>query len=159
MLALGLTFLICRFIVSSKLGRVLLALRDAESRVRFLGYSVTYAKLFVFTVSAMLAGLAGALFVPQVGIINPSEFSPANSIEIAIWVAAGGRGTLVGAILGSVIVNAGKTWLTSTFPETWLFVLGALFILVTLVFPSGVVGFARQVREWRKRRLAVTAGE
>jgi urea transport system permease protein len=149
--ALGLAFLLCRLIVGSKLGRVLLALRDAESRVRFLGYSVTGAKLFVFTVSAVLAGLAGALYVPQIGIINPSEFSPGNSIEIAIWVAVGGRGTLVGAILGAGLVNAAKTWLTGAAPELWLFVLGALFILVTLALPKGVVGL---VRQWRGQRPA-----
>jgi urea transport system permease protein len=157
--ALGLAFLLCRFIVGSKLGRVLLALRDAESRVRFLGYSVTNAKLFVFTVSAVLAGLAGALYVPQVGIINPSEFSPANSIEIAIWVAVGGRGTLVGAILGAGLVNAAKTWLTGAAPELWLFVLGALFIVVTLLLPKGVVGLVRQWRERRPAALPVPAGE
>jgi urea transport system permease protein len=145
-LALGLGFLVCRFIVTSKLGRVLLALRDAEARVRFLGYSVEGAKLFVFTVSAVLAGIAGALYVPQVGIINPSEFAPANSIEIAIWVAIGGRGTLVGAILGAVLVNGGKTWLTSAASELWLFVLGALFVLGTLAFPKGIVGAMRQLR-------------
>ena len=137
---LGIAYLVCRFITHSKLGRVLLAVRDAESRLRFLGYSVTRAKLFVFTVSAVLAGIAGALYVPQVGIINPSEFSPGNSIEIAIWVSVGGRGTLVGAILGAVLVNLAKTWLTGAVPEIWLFFLGSLFVLSTLVFPSGVVG-------------------
>ncbi|MFI4987852.1 MAG: urea ABC transporter permease subunit UrtC, partial [Alphaproteobacteria bacterium] len=116
-LALGITFLLCRFIVTSKLGRVLLAIRDAEPRVRFLGYSVTNAKLFVFTVSAMVAGLAGALYVPQVGIINPSEFSPGNSIEVAIWVAVGGRGTLGGAIIGAIMVNLAKTYFTDAAPE------------------------------------------
>src|SRR6266478_3956248 len=144
--ALGLGYLLCRFITSSKLGRVLLALRDAESRVRFLGYSVTNAKLFVFTVSAVLAGIAGALYVPQVGIINPSEFSPGNSIEIAIWVSVGGRGTLAGAILGAGLVNLAKTWLTSAAPEIWLFILGGLFILTTLVFPRGIVGIFRRLR-------------
>jgi urea transport system permease protein len=144
--ALGLGYLLCRFITTSKLGRVLLAIRDAESRLRFLGYSVTNAKLFVFTVAALLAGLAGALYVPQVGIINPSEFSPGNSIEIAIWVSVGGRGTLVGAIIGAVLVNSAKTWLTGAAPETWLFVLGALFVLVTLVFPNGLVGLMRRLR-------------
>src|SRR5712691_649258 len=127
-LALGLGYLLCRFITSSKLGRVLLALRDAESRVRFLGYSVTDAKLFVFTVSAVLAGIAGALYVPQVGIINPSEFSPGNSIEIAIWVSVGGRSTLSGAIVGAVLVNLAKTWLTTAAPEIWPFFLGGLFV-------------------------------
>jgi urea transport system permease protein len=142
--ALGIAYLFCRVITLSKLGRVLLALRDAESRVRFLGYSVTNAKLLVFTISAVLAGIAGALYVPQVGIINPSEFSPGNSIEVAIWVSVGGRGTLVGAILGAGVVNMAKTWLTSAAPETWLFVLGGLFVLSTLVFPHGIVGmFAR----------------
>jgi len=143
---LGIAYLLCRLITASKLGRVLLALRDAESRVRFLGYSVTNAKLFVFTVSAVLAGIAGALYVPQVGIINPSEFSPGNSIEIAIWVSVGGRGTLAGAILGAGLVNIAKTWLTSAAPEIWLFILGGLFILTTLVFPRGVVGILRQLR-------------
>jgi urea transport system permease protein len=158
--ALGLGFLVCRYVTASKLGRVLLALRDAESRVRFLGYSVTNAKLFLFTLSAVLAGIAGALYVPQVGIINPSEFSPGNSIEIAIWVSVGGRGTLVGAIVGAVLVNSAKTWLTGAAPETWLFVLGALFILTTLVFPRGIVGLLRPRSRIRARAAAVVpAGE
>src|SRR5713226_1402087 len=157
---LGIAYLFCRFITTSKLGRVLLALRDTESRVRFLGYSVTNAKLFVFTVSAVLAGIAGALYVPQVGIINPSEFSPGNSIEIAIWVSVGGRGTLSGAIVGAVLVNLAKTWLTGVAPETWLFFLGALFVLTTLVFPRGIVGLLRQARWTRARATAgVPAGE
>ena len=117
-----------------------MAIRDAESRVRFLGYSVTNAKLFVFTVSAILAGIAGALYVPQVGIINPSEFSAANSILIVIWVALGGRGTLVGAALGAIIVSLAQTLLTSWFPDAWLFFLGAMFILVTIGLPNGVLG-------------------
>jgi urea transport system permease protein len=159
-LALGLGYLACRFITTSKFGRVLLALRDAESRVRFLGYSVTNAKLFVFTISAVLAGIAGALYVPQVGIINPSEFSPGNSIEIAIWVSIGGRGTLLGAIVGAVLVNLAKTWLTGAAPETWLFVLGALFVLTTLVFPRGLVGLLRDPNMFRPRGPAsVPAGE
>src|SRR5438034_1527953 len=137
---LGIAYLLCRFITASKLGRVLLALRDAESRVRFLGYSVTNAKLFVFTVSAVLAGIAGALYVPQVGIINPSEFSPGNSVEIAIWVSVGGRGTLAGAILGAGLVNGAKSFFTVAFPEYWLFALGAIFIVVTLFMPRGVLG-------------------
>ena len=156
--ALGLSFLACRLIVASKLGRVLLAVRDAEDRVRFLGYSVAHAKLFVFTISAILAGIAGALYVPQVGIINPSEFSPANSIEIAIWVAVGGRGTLVGAILGAGVVNLLKTWLTGAAPETWLFVLGALFILVTLVVPYGFTGLTRHFK-FRRRPVPAPAAE
>jgi len=160
LVALGLGYLLCRFITSSKLGRVLLALRDAESRVRFLGYSVTNAKLFVFTVSAILAGIAGALYVPQVGIINPSEFSPGNSIEVAIWVSVGGRGTLSGAVIGAILVNAAKTWLTGAAPETWLFVLGALFVSTTLVFPRGIVGLLRQARWTRLHAPAtVPAGE
>src|SRR6185369_11306562 len=146
---LALSFLVCRFIVASRLGRILLAVRDAESRVRFLGYSVTNAKLFAFTVSAVLAGIAGALYVPQVGIINPGEFSPANSIEIAIWVAVGGRGTLAGAALGAVVVNAAKTWLTGAAPELWLFVIGALFIAVTLLFPTGLFGLIDRLKARR----------
>jgi urea transport system permease protein len=138
--ALVLSYLLCQRIVSSKLGRVIVAIRDAESRVRFLGYSVTHYKLFVFTVSAMLAGLAGALYVPQVGIINPSEFSPAASIEAVIWVAVGGRGTLYGAVIGAFLVNGVKTFLTSSLPELWLYVLGGLFIAVTLFLPRGLVG-------------------
>jgi urea transport system permease protein len=139
-LALGLGFLACRLIVASKLGRVLVGIRDAESRTRFLGYRVEHYKLFVFVVSAVLAGVAGALYVPQVGIINPGEFSPANSIEIVVWVALGGRGTLYGAVLGAILVNFAKTWLTGALPEVWLYALGALFIVVTLVLPRGVVG-------------------
>jgi len=158
-LALGLGFLLCRVITTGKFGRLLLALRDAESRVRFLGYSVTHAKLFVFTTSGVLAGAAGALYVPQVGIINPSEFSPGNSIEIAIWVAVGGRGTLTGAIVGAVLVNSAKTWLTSAAPETWLFVLGALFILTTLIFPRGLIGLLRFPGKIQPTAPQVTAGE
>jgi urea transport system permease protein len=157
-LALGLGFLACRAIVSSKLGRVLLALRDAEPRVRFLGYSVEYTKLFVFTLSAVIAGIAGALYVPQIGIINPSEFSPANSIEIAIWVAVGGRGTLVGAIIGAVLVSAAKTWLTGALPEAWLFVQGGLFILVTLAFPKGILGLMGQLKFRRGKDAALVEG-
>jgi urea transport system permease protein len=157
--AMGASFLVCRLIVASKLGRVLLALRDAEARVRFLGYSSEHAKLFAFTVSAVLAVIGGALYVPQVGIINPSEFSPANSIEIAIWVAVGGRGTLVGALVGAVAVNLLKSWLTGEVPEAWLFVLGGLFILVTLVFPRGLVGLAQQLKGLRQPIAAVGAGK
>jgi urea transport system permease protein len=136
-LALAFGLLLGRWITTSRFGKVLLAVRDAESRTRFLGYKVEGYKLFVFTVSAMLAGLAGALYVPQIGIINPGEFSPAQSIEIAIWVAVGGRGTLVGAILGAVVVNLAKTWLTGAAPELWLFFLGGLFVTVTLFLPRG----------------------
>jgi urea transport system permease protein len=139
-IALGLGLLLTRYVVATKLGRVMMAVRDAEPRVRFLGYSVTSVKLFAFVLSAMLAGLAGALYVPQIGIINPSEFSPGNSIEVAIWVAVGGRGTLVGAVVGAVAVSAAKTYLTGAFPQAWLYFLGGLFILVTLLMPKGLVG-------------------
>jgi urea transport system permease protein len=143
-------YVICRYIVSSRLGRVLVAIRDAESRTRFLGYRVEYYQLFVFTLSAMLAGVAGALYVPQVGIINPSEFTPANSIELVIWVAIGGRGTLYGAVLGAILVNYAKTYLTSAFPEAWLYALGALFILVTIFLPKGIVGI---ISAWKVRKI------
>jgi urea transport system permease protein len=146
-----LVYLISRAVVSSKLGRLLIAVRDAESRVRFLGYSVTNAKLFVFTLSAMIAGIAGALYVPQVGIINPGEFSPAKSIEMAIWVAVGGRGTLFGAIVGAFTVNGARTYLTGVAPEIWLFFLGALFILVTLAMPKGLLGVYRSIRSGEMR--------
>jgi len=139
-IAVVIGYLICRFIVDSRLGRVIIAIRDAESRARFLGYRVEYYKLFVFTVSAVLAGVAGALYVPQVGIINPSEFSPANSIEIVIWVALGGRGTLVGPIIGALAVNYAKSYFTGALPEVWLFMLGGLFIFSTLFLPKGIVG-------------------
>ncbi len=152
---LGGGYLICRFIITSKLGRLLPAIRDAESRVRFLGYSVAHCKLFVFVVSGILAGLAGALYVPQVGIINPSEFSPANSIEIAVWVAVGGRGTLYGPILGALLVNVMKTYLTGAVPDIWLFFLGALFILVTLFFPKGIVGWFKPRRGESERLHSV----
>jgi urea transport system permease protein len=150
---LAIAYLVCRYVTRSKLGRVLLALRDAESRVRFLGYSATNAKLLVFTLSAVLAGLAGALYVPQIGIINPSEFSPANSIEIAIWVSVGGRGTLVGAAIGAVLVNLAKTWLTGALPEVWLFFLGGLFVASTLIFPRGVIGLLQQLRGLRRPQV------
>jgi urea transport system permease protein len=152
MLALMIGFLICRAIVASKFGKVLVAIRDAESRTRFLGYRVESYKLFVFTLSACMAGVAGALYVPQVGIINPSEFSPANSIEAVLWVAVGGRGTLTGAILGAVIVNYGKTFFTSgPLAPYWLFMLGGLFVAVTLLLPAGIVGTAQQwLARWRK---------
>ena len=139
-LALAATYAACRFIVASRAGRVLRAIRDAESRTRFLGYRVESYKLAVFVFSALLAGIAGALYVPQVGIINPSEFEPINSIEVVIWVAVGGRGTLVGAAAGAVLVNYAKTYLTGAFPELWLYVLGGIFVLVTLLLPAGVMG-------------------
>ncbi len=133
-------FLLCRWLVGSKFGRVLVGIRDAESRTRFLGYRVEHYKLAVFTLSAVIAGIAGALYVPQVGIINPGEFSPANSIEIVIWVALGGRGTLWGAALGAVLVNFTKTYFTGAAPEYWTYILGAMFVLVTLFLPAGVAG-------------------
>jgi urea transport system permease protein len=146
-LALALCFVIARKIVSSKLGRILVSIRDAESRTRFLGYRVEHYKLFVFVVSAAMAGVAGALYVPQVGIINPSEFSPENSIETVIWTAFGGRGTLWGAALGAIVINAAKSWFTGLMPDAWLFMLGGLFIIVTLFMPKGLAGvFAG----WRK---------
>ncbi len=156
---LGLSYLICRFIVTSKLGRLLPAIRDSESRVRFLGYSVTHSKLFVFAVSGVIAGLAGALYVPQVGIINPSEFSPANSIEVAIWVAVGGRGTLFGAIPGAVLVNGAKSYLTGAAPEVWLFFLGGLFILVTLFLPRGIAGLLQAGENAPGRSVPVLEGK
>ncbi|MBI3525373.1 MAG: urea ABC transporter permease subunit UrtC [Betaproteobacteria bacterium] len=140
------TLLLGRYLVTSKLGRVLAAIRDAESRVMFLGYNPLWYKLFVWTLSAMLCALAGALYVPQVGIINPGEMSPANSIEIAIWAAVGGRGTLIGPVLGAFLVNLAKSWFTVAFPEYWLFFLGLLFILVTLFLPQGMVGLWRKLR-------------
>ena len=158
--ALIVAFLICRAIVTSKLGKVLIAVRDAESRTRFLGYRVESYKLFVFTLSACMAGVAGALYVPQVGIINPSEFAPGNSIEAVIWVAVGGRGTLTGAALGAVVVNYAKTFFTSgSLAPYWLFMLGALFILVTLLLPKGIVGtFNAWWGPWRAGRDADAAG-
>jgi urea transport system permease protein len=159
-LALIATFLICRAVVTSKLGKVLIAIRDAESRTRFIGYRVESYKLFVFTLSACMAGVAGALYVPQVGIINPSEFAPGNSIEAVIWVAVGGRGTLIGAALGAIVVNYAKTVFTSgPLAPYWLFMLGALFILVTLLLPKGIVGtFHDWWRPWRTAVIADEAG-
>jgi urea transport system permease protein len=142
--ALAATYAACRKIVESRAGRVVLAIRDAESRTRFLGYPVESYKLWLFVFSAIVAGIAGALYVPQVGIINPSEFAPINSIEAVIWVAVGGRGTLYGAIAGAVLVNYLKTWLTGAFPEIWLFALGGLFVLVTLFLPRGIIGLLRR---------------
>jgi urea transport system permease protein len=146
-LALGLW--LASSIVNSKLGKVLIAIRDAESRTRFIGYRVAQYKTVIFTVSASMAGVAGALYVPQVGIINPSEFSASNSIEAVIWVAVGGRGTLVGAIVGAVAVNWGKTWFTGAFPEAWLFALGALFVAGPLLLPKGIIG---TLSEWLAKK-------
>jgi urea transport system permease protein len=144
------SFLFARWLVQSKFGRVLQAIRDAESRVMFSGYSPTPYKLSIWVISAVMCGIAGALYVPQVGIINPSEMSPANSIEMAVWAAVGGRATLIGPIVGAFLVNGAKSWLTVTAPEFWLYFLGALFICVTLFLPQGVVGFFQKIT--RKRQ-------
>lgn len=150
-LALAGGYVLCRYLVRSHFGKVLIAIRDAETRVRFTGYRAENYKLVAFVVSACLAGIAGALYVPQVGIINPSEFSPANSIEIIVWVAVGGRGTLAGAALGAVLVNYAKTYFTSGFlAPYWLFMLGGLFVAVTLFLPKGILG---TFLEWRAKRL------
>lgn len=139
-LALTLGYGLCRIIIASRLGRLAVAIRDAEMRTRFIGYRVEWFKLALFVFSAMLAGIAGALYVPQVGIINPGEFSPLNSIELVIWVAVGGRGTLYGAIIGALLVNYAKSLFTGVLPDEWLYALGALFVLVTLFLPKGVMG-------------------
>jgi urea transport system permease protein len=146
--ALALGYLACRALVKSRLGRVAVAIRDTEDRTRFIGYKVEHVKLAIFTFSAVLAGIAGALYVPQVGIINPGEFAPLNSIEVVIWVAMGGRATLYGAVLGAIGVNYAKTWFTAAFPEVWLFALGGLFVLVTLLLPRGIAGL------WRRKEDA-----
>jgi len=153
-LALAAGYVAARAITASRLGKVLVSVRDAEARARFLGYRVVGYKLFVFTVSGLMAGVAGALYVPQVGIINPGEFAPANSIEIVIWVAVGGRGTLIGAALGALLVNLAKTVFTSVAPNEWLYALGALFILVPLFLPKGVLG---EAAAWWDRRQAPAA--
>jgi len=145
--------LLCRWIVASRLGRVLQAVRDSEARLMFIGYNPLWFKLFVWTLSAVLCAIAGALYVPQVGIINPSEMSPANSIEMVVWVAVGGRGTLLGAILGAFAVNGLKSWFTAAFPDLWLFALGLLFILVTLLMQKGLLG----LRLPRRPRRAAAA--
>jgi urea transport system permease protein len=139
-LALAASYLTCRYVITSRAGRVVQAVRDAESRARFIGYRVENYKLWVFVLSALIAGLAGALYVPQIGIINPGEFQPANSIEVVIWVAIGGRGTLYGAVAGAVLVNYAKTYFTAALPSFWLYALGALFVAVTLFLPRGIVG-------------------
>ena len=150
-LALAGAYLSCRLITQSRLGKLCRAIRDQEDRARFIGYQVEEAKLWIFTFSAMLAGIAGALYVPQVGIINPTEFSPLASIEIVIWVAVGGRASLYGAVLGAVMINYAKSYLTAAFPDAWLFGLGALFVLVTLFLPDGVAG-ALQSKQWGRKR-------
>ncbi|MDX2104716.1 MAG: urea ABC transporter permease subunit UrtC [Alphaproteobacteria bacterium] len=157
---LAATFGLARWLVGSTYGKVLVAIRDAESRTRFLGYRVEHHKLLVFTLSAMLAGIAGALYVPQVGIINPSEFAPTNSIEAVVWVAVGGRGTLVGAALGAVVVNALKTvFTTGALAPYWLFALGGLFVLVTLALPQGILGLLERRRAAKSTAVSPKAAE
>jgi len=151
-ISLILSYIACRMVVTSRLGRVALAIRDTESRTRFMGYDVDGIKLWVFVLSAVIAGIAGALYVPQVGIINPGEFAPLNSIEIVVWVALGGRATLFGAIVGALIINYAKSWFTVEFPEVWLFALGGLFVLSTMYFPQGVIGFVSE--KWQQLRKA-----
>ncbi len=153
-LLLALAYLASRYIMNSRLGRVLLSIRDGESRTRFLGYRTEYFKVAVFVYSALLAALAGIMYVPQVGIINPGEFSPLNSIEIVVWVAVGGRGTLYGAVVGALLVNYAKTRFTAVMPDAWLFALGALFVYVTLLLPQGVTGWVSQ----RLARLRQSGG-
>ena len=148
---LVLAFLGARAIVTSKLGRVVTAVRDGETRLMFLGYSPLGYKLFIWTVSAILCGIAGALYVPQVGIINPGEMSPGNSIEMAIWVAVGGRGTLIGPIIGAFAVNGAKSFFTANFPEYWLFFLGLIFVLVPLLLPRGIMGLIEVVLHRKDR--------
>ncbi|MBC8187138.1 MAG: urea ABC transporter permease subunit UrtC [Proteobacteria bacterium] len=144
LISLSIAYVICRLITASRFGRVVVSIRDAEDRTRFLGYRVEYYKLWIFVFSAMIAGIAGALYVPQVGIINPGEFAPLFSIELVIWVAIGGRGTLYGAIAGAILINFAKTQLTGIFPEAWIFVLGGIFVLGTLYLPRGIVGLGRR---------------
>ena len=139
-IALALGVLVTAMVTGSHLGKLMIAVRDAESRTRFIGYRPEHVKLFAFVLSAVMAGIAGALYVPQVGIINPGEFAPANSIEVVVWTAVGGRGTIIGPIIGALLVNAGKSWFTGVLPEIWLFALGGLFVLVTLFLPKGVLG-------------------
>lgn len=159
--ALALTFgyLLCRYLMRLRLGKVTIAIRDAESRTRFMGYRVEYFKLAIFTVAAMLAGVAGALYVPQVGIINPGEFNPINSIEIVIWVAVGGRASLYGAIVGAILVNYAKTVFTGIFPDGWLYALGLIFVLVTLFLPKGIVGIIGMIRAKQAERKALAAAD
>lgn len=146
-----LSYVACRWITSSKLGKIQRAIRDSENRVLFSGYATAHFKLFIFVVSAVMAGLAGALYVPQVGIINPSEMAPEKSLEAVVWVAVGGRGTLVGPIVGAIVVNGLKSYATHRFPEYWLYLLGGLFIVVVLFLPKGLVGLPAQVKElWEK---------
>ncbi len=158
-LALGAAYLFCRWIVASRAGKVLIAIRDSESRVTFSGYTPWMYKLFVFVVSAGLAGLAGMLYVPQVGIITPAQIGVLPSLEVVIWVAVGGRGTLIGAILGAVAVNYGRSVLTNYFPEAWPFILGGLFVVVVTMFPDGLLGMIRKVTERKQAQAPVIKAE
>ena len=151
-LALACTYLLCRSIIQSKLGKTIRAIRDAESRIMFLGFDPVRFKLFVWTLSACLCGIAGALYVLQVGIINPSEMQPSNSIEMAVWVAVGGRGSLIGGVLGAWVVNGAKSWFTVAYPEVWLYFLGASFIIVTLFFPQGLIGLKLKPKRHEKKK-------
>jgi len=155
-IALAAAYILGKYITMSKFGRVIIAIRDAEDRARFIGYKVESYKLWLFVISAVIAGIAGALYVPQVGIINPGEFSPLNSIELVVWVAVGGRGTLYGAVVGAILVNYGKTYFTGALPEVWLFALGALFVLVTLYLPKGLMGLYEQLSQ-RYKNVEVKA--
>ena len=146
---LVLTFIFCKWLVSTKMGRTLIAIRDGENRLRFLGYNVTLFKVFVYALSAGLAGIAGALYVPQVGIISPSMMGILPSVEMAIWVAVGGRGTLIGGIIGALVVNLAKTYASEAFPDMWLYFQGALFVSVVLFFPNGLVGLFTALRRRR----------
>jgi urea transport system permease protein len=157
--ALALGVLVTWLVVGSKYGKLLMAVRDAESRTRFLGWRAENVKLFAFTLSAMMAGIAGAFYVPQVGIINPGEFDPANSIEVVIWTAVGGRGTIVGPIVGAIAVNAAKSWFTGALPELWLFALGGLFIASTLFLPRGIVGLWDRWQQMRATRAVPAEGK
>lgn len=154
--ALVISYIVCRTVISSRLGRVSMAIRDTESRTRFMGYDVDGIKLWIFVLSAVIAGIAGALYVPQVGIINPGEFAPLNSIEIVVWVALGGRATLFGAIVGALVINYAKSWFTVEFPEVWLFALGGLFVLSTMYFPKGLIGFVSEKIALLKKRSKST---
>lgn len=158
-LALGAAYLFCRWIVASRAGKVLIAIRDSESRVTFSGYTPWMYKLFVFVVSAGLAGLAGMLYVPQVGIITPAQIGVLPSLEVVIWVAVGGRGTLIGAVLGAVAVNYGRSVLTNYFPEAWPFILGGLFVVVVTMFPDGLLGMIRKVTERKQVSAPVIKAE
>jgi urea transport system permease protein len=153
-----LTYVFCRWLTLTKFGKIQRAVRDSENRVLFSGYAAANFKLFVFVVSAIIAGLAGALYVPQVGIINPSEMAPDKSLEAVVWVAVGGRGTLIGPIIGAIVVNALKSWATRAFPDLWLVILGALFAIVVLFLPKGLVGLPKQLFSLFQRSSAVLKG-